>query len=67
MLEYNKRAIRCYEKCGFVIEGIDGEGAVVEGKYETDIYMGILEDDYRKFLLGLPSLLLAFAVYFIMT
>ncbi len=50
MLEYNKRAIRCYEKCGFVIEGIDGEGAVVEGKYETDIYMGILEDDYRKFI-----------------
>ena len=48
VLEYNKRAIRCYEKCGFVIEGIDREGAVVEGKYETDIYMGILEDEYRK-------------------
>lgn len=30
--------------------GNNGEGAVVEGKYETDIYMGILEDDYRKFI-----------------
>jgi len=49
VLEYNKRAIRCYEKCGFTQEGIDREGAFIEGKYETDIYMGIIENEYRKF------------------
>ncbi|MCO1603962.1 GNAT family N-acetyltransferase [Desulfosporosinus nitroreducens] len=49
VLDYNKRAIRCYEKCGFVQEGIDREGARIEGNYETDIYMGIIEDEYRKF------------------
>jgi len=49
VLEYNKRAIRCYGKCGFIKEGFDREGALIEGKYETDIYMGILEDEYRMF------------------
>jgi len=48
VLEYNKRAIRCYEKCGFVREGIDREGAFIEGKYETDINMGILADEYHR-------------------
>jgi [ribosomal protein S5]-alanine N-acetyltransferase len=50
VLEYNKRAIRCYEKCGFIKEGTDREGALIDGKYETDIYMSVLEDGYRNFL-----------------
>jgi len=49
VLEYNKRAIRCYEKCSFIKEGLDREGALIEGKYETDIYMGILDNEYRNF------------------
>ena len=49
VLEYNGRAIRCYEKCGFVKEGLDREGALIDGKYQTDIYMGILENEYRNF------------------
>jgi [ribosomal protein S5]-alanine N-acetyltransferase len=47
VLEYNKRAIRCYEKCGFVREGVEREGALVEGNWETDVMMSILEHEYR--------------------
>ncbi len=49
VLEYNGRAIRCYEKCGFIKEGLDREGVLIDGKYETDIYMGILENEYCNF------------------
>lgn len=47
VLEYNKRAIRCYEKCGFVEEGREREGALIEGKYETDVIMSILDREYE--------------------
>ena len=46
VLDYNTRAIKCYEKCGFVKEGIDREGALVNGIYYSDIYMGIIKSDY---------------------
>jgi len=42
VLDYNIRAIKCYEKCGFVKEGIDREGALINGAYCSDIYMGII-------------------------
>ncbi|MEH7887318.1 GNAT family protein [Bacillus sp. JJ1609] len=48
VLEYNKRAIRCYEKCGFVQEGTEREGALIEGKYETDVFMSILDREYNS-------------------
>jgi ribosomal-protein-alanine N-acetyltransferase len=48
VLEYNKRAIACYEKCGFVQEGMEREGALIEGKYETDIFMSILDREYEQ-------------------
>jgi len=47
VLEYNKRAIRCYEKCGFVREGTEREGALIEGRWESDVMMSILEQEYR--------------------
>lgn len=47
VLEYNKRAIACYEKCGFIREGIEREGALIAGKWETDWIMSILEHEYR--------------------
>lgn len=47
VLQYNERAIRCYEKCGFVEEGREREGALIEGKYETDIIMSILDSEYE--------------------
>lgn len=47
VLEYNKRAIACYSKCGFIKEGVEREGALIEGKWETDVLMSILENEYR--------------------
>jgi RimJ/RimL family protein N-acetyltransferase len=49
VLQYNKRAIKCYEKCGFIQEGIEREGALIEGKYETDVIMSILDREYISF------------------
>ena len=46
VLDYNTRAIKCYEKCGFMKEGIDIEGALINGTYCNDIYMGIIKSDY---------------------
>lgn len=31
VLEYNKRAIACYQKCGFTQEGVKREGTLIEG------------------------------------
>lgn len=47
VLEYNKRAIRCYEKCGFKIDGILRDSAFIEGSYHSDIIMSILEEEWE--------------------
>jgi RimJ/RimL family protein N-acetyltransferase len=47
VLEYNKRAIACYEKCGFVREGVEREGAIVEGIWETDVMMSVLDREHK--------------------
>lgn len=46
VLDYNQRAIKCYENCGFIKEGIDREGALINNIYCSDIYMGIIKSDY---------------------
>lgn len=46
VLEYNKRAIRSFEKCGFTKEGVEREGALIEDRWETDLLMSILEHEY---------------------
>ena len=46
VLDFNTRAIKCYEKCGFIKEGIDRESALINGTYCSDIYMGIIKSDY---------------------
>lgn len=46
VLEYNHRAIACYEKCGFVKEGVEREGALIEGKFKSDVFMSMLEREY---------------------
>ena len=48
VLAYNVRAIRCYEKCGFVIEGKERETAYVDGEWHDDLIMGILANDFAK-------------------
>lgn len=46
VLAYNRRAIRAYEKAGFVQEGIEREGALINGRWESDVWMSILEHEY---------------------
>jgi RimJ/RimL family protein N-acetyltransferase len=46
VLEYNVRAIRTYQKCGFRIEGTLREEMKVQGRWHNLIYMGILADDF---------------------
>lgn len=48
VLEYNERAIRCYEKCGFVRERIERESAWVNGQWHNDLIMGILEHEHGQ-------------------
>jgi len=47
VLAYNTRAIRAYERCGFVREGSERESALVDGVWHDDIIMGILEHEFR--------------------
>ena len=48
VLDYNLRAIRCYEKCGFRKDGLLRENAFIEGKYASDWVMSILEHEWRE-------------------
>jgi RimJ/RimL family protein N-acetyltransferase len=47
VLAYNNRAIRAYEKCGFVREGVERESALVDGVWHDDIIMSVLAHEYR--------------------
>jgi RimJ/RimL family protein N-acetyltransferase len=47
VLSFNIRAIRCYEACGFRLEGIERESALVGGDWHDDWIMAILEQDIR--------------------
>lgn len=48
VLTFNERAIRCYEKCGFVREGIERESELIGGEWCSDLHMSILEQEYAK-------------------
>ena len=46
--DFNKAAIRCYEKCGFVKEGLMRDVLMYDdGTYWSLIEMSILEDEWR--------------------
>lgn len=45
---YNNRAIRCYEKCGFVEEGRLRENFYTDGEYTDTLVMGILKSEYEN-------------------
>ncbi len=47
VFEYNPRAIRSYEKAGFVIEGRARQYLQREGRRWDVIYMGILREDWQ--------------------
>ena len=44
--EYNERAARCYEKCGFKYEGRTRKSAYIDGSYYDEILMGLLKSDF---------------------
>lgn len=46
--EYNERAVRCYQKCGFQYEGRTRQSACIDGKYYDEIIMGVLKSDYVR-------------------
>ena len=46
--EENMAAIKCYQKCGFLIEGELRGHSIVDGKYHNLITMGILAADYSR-------------------
>lgn len=46
--EYNKRAIRSYEKVGFQKEGVKREALFYNHQYHDVIQMGLLAKDFRK-------------------
>ncbi|AFL52271.1 RimJ/RimL family protein N-acetyltransferase [Sinorhizobium fredii] len=46
VLASNSRAMACYRKCGFVEEGREREAAFVNGGWEDDIIMGVLDREF---------------------
>lgn len=47
VFSYNTQARRVYEKSGFRIEGIRRDAIMYGGKYEDDILMAMLEDEWN--------------------
>ncbi|WP_019177731.1 GNAT family N-acetyltransferase [Methanomassiliicoccus luminyensis] len=45
--EANARAIRAYEKCGFRKEGVMRKARFKNGRYENDVLMSILQEEWR--------------------
>ncbi len=45
--EQNGRAIRCYEKCGFVREGLLRDHRRVDGQFSNTIQMSILANEWK--------------------
>ncbi|NKL67142.1 GNAT family N-acetyltransferase [Rhizobium leguminosarum bv. viciae] len=48
VIAYNTRAIRSYEKSGFVVEGLEREAGFVDGEWHDDVMMGILDREFEK-------------------
>jgi len=47
VFSYNKRGIRCYEKCGFRVAGKLRESRLFADKYYDTVMMDILKDEYK--------------------
>lgn len=46
LFEYNPRALKSYEKCGFRLEGRTRQDLLREGKRYDSLWMGILRDEW---------------------
>lgn len=47
VLDFNTRAIRCYQSCGFVEEGRERQSACIKGEYFGDVMMGVLAHEFQ--------------------
>jgi RimJ/RimL family protein N-acetyltransferase len=47
VFEFNTRAIRAYEKCGFVVEGRAREAIRRDGRYWDEIHMSVLAEEWE--------------------
>jgi RimJ/RimL family protein N-acetyltransferase len=48
VFEFNERAIRTYQRCGFVIEGRARESIFRDGRWWDELAMSVLESDWRR-------------------
>jgi RimJ/RimL family protein N-acetyltransferase len=48
VFEFNARAVKSYQKCGFVTEGVLRQELFREGAYHGVVAMGILRDEWLK-------------------
>ena len=46
VFDFNERAVACYKKCGFQLEGTLRENYYGEGRYSDAIVMGVLRDEF---------------------
>lgn len=47
VLAFNTRAIRAYERVGFVREGLERESALIGGTWHDDVIVGLLARDFN--------------------
>ena len=47
-MEFNHRALRCYQKCGFKEYGRRRKANFINGKYYDTISMDILAEEFSK-------------------
>jgi RimJ/RimL family protein N-acetyltransferase len=47
VFEFNARAIRSYEKCGFVVEGRARDAILRDGRFWSEIHMSILAPEWE--------------------
>ena len=55
VFEFNERAIRAYQRCGFVIEGRSRESIWRDGRWWDELAMSVLESDWRQGRLLRPA------------
>jgi len=46
--EFNKSAIKCYEKCGFKIEGLLRDSFVIDNQFYSVYNMSILKHEWKN-------------------
>ena len=47
--DFNHKAIKCYEKLGFVKEGLKRQAMFINGEYHDTFIMGMLSQDWKKY------------------